>query len=62
MEGAPPKIGKSAFALQIVTFNALRDIPSLFFCLEMRPMKVIEKIIQAHSQAEILGPGEILAG
>ncbi|HOG07202.1 MAG TPA: toprim domain-containing protein [Syntrophales bacterium] len=35
---APPKIGKSTFALQIITHNALQDIPALFFCLEMRPL------------------------
>jgi replicative DNA helicase len=43
----------------MATYNALQEIPSLFFCLEMRPMKIIEKIIQCHSKAEILGPVEI---
>ena len=54
---APPKIGKSTFSLQIVTYNALQDIPSLFFCLEMRPMKIIEKIVKCHSQKD--EPGAI---
>ena len=58
---APPKIGKSTWALQITTHNALRGIPSLFFCLEMRPMKIVEKIIQCHVGVEILGPVEIEA-
>jgi len=56
---APPKIGKSTLALQIASYNALQDIPSLFFCLEMRPMKIIEKIIQCQTRTEILGPEEI---
>ena len=50
--GAPPKIGKSTFALQIAAHNALQDIPSLFFCLEMRPMKIVQKITQCHSRSE----------
>ena len=56
---APPKIGKSTLALQITTHNAMKGIPSLFFCLEMRPMKVIHKIIQAHNQSEEIGFEEI---
>jgi len=58
---APPKIGKSTWALQICAYNALLDIPSLFFCLEMRPMKIIEKIIQCHTKKESVGPEEIEA-
>lgn len=53
---APPKIGKSSLALQIITFNALQKIPSLFFCLEMRPRKVTEKVIQCQTRRE--EPGE----
>jgi twinkle protein len=56
---APPKIGKSTWALQITTYNALQGIASLFFCLEMRTMKVIKKVIQCHTKAEELGPTEI---
>ncbi len=56
---APPKIGKSTLALQIVTYNAMKGIPSLFYCLEMRPMKVIHKIIQAHTRSEGIGFEEI---
>jgi twinkle protein len=56
---APPKIGKSTLALQIVSNNALQDIPALFFCLEMRPMKVIQKITQCHIKSEEIGMMEI---
>ena len=56
---APPKIGKSTFALQIVTYNAMKGIPSLFYCLEMRPTKVIGKIVQAHNRIEDVGFEEI---
>jgi len=57
--GAPPKIGKSTFALQIITHNALQDIPALFFCLEMRPMKIIQKVTQCDNQSEGIGFAEI---
>ncbi|PKN64116.1 MAG: hypothetical protein CVU57_16205 [Deltaproteobacteria bacterium HGW-Deltaproteobacteria-15] len=53
---APPKIGKSTFALQVITHNALQGLPSLFFCLEMRPRKVTEKIIQCQTRKP--GAGE----
>lgn len=56
---APPKIGKSTLALQIVSHNALQEIPALFFCLEMRPMKVIHKITQCHVKSEEIGVMEI---
>lgn len=52
---APPKIGKSTLALQIVTHNALEDVSSLFFCLEMRPMKIIQKAVQCHNKSEGIG-------
>jgi len=56
---APPKIGKSTFALQIITHNAFQGIPSLFFCLEMQPMKVMQKIVQCRCKKEEIGPTEI---
>lgn len=56
---APPKIGKSTFASQIVSYNALHDIPGLFFCLEMRPRKITEKIIQCWTKREEPGEDEI---
>jgi len=57
--GAPPKVGKSTFALQIVTHNALQGNPALYFCLEMRPMKIIYKVMQCHNQSEEIGRAEI---
>lgn len=57
---APPKIGKSSFALQIASYNALHDIPSLFFCLEMRPMKIIEKIVKCKTGRDSIGDIEII--
>jgi hypothetical protein len=56
---APPKIGKSTWALQVASFNALEDIPSLFFCLEMRPMMLVKKIIQCQTRKEDPNLGEI---
>jgi twinkle protein len=56
---APPKIGKSTLALQIASYNSLLDIPALFFCLEMRPMKTIQKITQCHVKSEEIGRMEI---
>lgn len=56
---APPKIGKSTWALQVATHSALQGTPSLFFCLEMKPMKVIRKIIECHTKADEVGPTEI---
>lgn len=57
---APPKIGKSTFALQICTHNALQGIPTLFFCLEMRPAKIIEKVVKCQSKQEKMGDIEII--
>lgn len=56
---APPKIGKSSLALQVCAFNALENIPALFYSLEMRPMKVIEKIVKLHSETENIGAVQI---
>lgn len=47
---APPKIGKSTLALQVCTYNALQNIPSLFFCLEMPKSKIVRKIAQCHTR------------
>lgn len=56
---APPKTGKTSFALQTTTFNALQEIPGLFFCLEMRPMRIIHKIIQSETMTDSIGPDQI---
>ena len=49
--GAPPKIGKTTFALQIATYNALHQVPSLIFCLEMSPTDITGKIVQCHTRS-----------
>jgi len=56
---APPKIGKSTLALQIVSYNALQDVPALFFCLEMRSTKIIQKISQFYTKSAEIGLCEI---
>jgi hypothetical protein len=56
---ALPKIGKSTWALQSATWNALQDNPALFFCLEMRPVKIIRKVVQCYSQKAEIGQTEI---
>ena len=56
---APPKTGKTSFALQVVSFTALQDLPTLFFCLEMKPLRVVRKIVQAHTRSEEIGPAEL---
>jgi len=56
---AQPKTGKTSFSLQICTFSALQDIPSLFFCLEMRPLKIVQKIVQSETRIENIGTYQI---
>lgn len=43
---AVPKTGKTTWALDITWSNVLKNIPSLFFCLEMRTERLIRKLIQ----------------
>ena len=45
---APPKIGKTSWALNICKENTLRGDPALFYCLEMRPERLVKKVIQSH--------------
>jgi archaellum biogenesis ATPase FlaH len=50
---APPKTGKTTFCLEIARTLANRDeIPVLFYCLEMRPERLVQKIVQAQYQKE----------
>lgn len=49
---ALPKIGKSSWVLQVIAWSAFQGIPALFFCLEMRPVRVIEKVVQAYCRRE----------
>lgn len=40
------KVGKSTFALNILLdFSLKKNIPSLYYCLEMRPERIITKVI-----------------
>ena len=43
---APPKIGKTTFTLNEVLYFAKRMIPGLFYCLEMRPERLLRKVFQ----------------
>ncbi len=49
---ALPKTGKTTFCLEITRSLILRGIPALFYCLEMRPERLIRKIIQAQYRIE----------
>jgi hypothetical protein len=56
---APPKMGKTSFGLQIVSSCALKDLPSLYYCLEMRIDKLVEKLVKCETRIETTGPEEI---
>lgn len=56
---AYPKIGKTTLALEVSTFHARAGAPSLFYCLEMRPERLMRKVIQAELKKSILGPEDI---
>jgi len=56
---APPKTGKSTFALQIAAYIAFSNIPALLFCLEMRPIKLVQKVVACHNESENIGLSEI---
>ncbi len=49
---ALPKTGKTTWCLDITRNLVLNWVPSLFFCLEMRPERLIRKIIQAQYRIE----------
>ena len=50
---AIPKTGKTTFALNIAYHNAKEEIPCLFYCLEMRPERLLMKIISIALNREI---------
>lgn len=52
---AMPKTGKTTLALNISQGFAKQSVPSLFYCLEMRPERLIRKIIQAEYKKENIG-------
>jgi replicative DNA helicase len=51
---APPKTGKTSFTLNMSTALAFQQVPSLFFCLEMRPERLVKKVIQSKYRKEDL--------
>lgn len=55
---APPKIGKTTYALNEALAFARQDIPVFFYCLEMRPERLGRKLfqIEAYCTEEELTP------
>ncbi|MBF0405462.1 MAG: AAA family ATPase [Nitrospirae bacterium] len=43
---ATPKTGKTTFALNIASYNAKNGRPVLFYCLEMTPLQLAQKVIE----------------
>jgi 5S rRNA maturation endonuclease (ribonuclease M5) len=56
---APPKTGKTTWALNLTQALAFGGNPALFYCLEMRPERLIKKVLQAHYKSENLSAGQI---
>ncbi|NYT08620.1 MAG: AAA family ATPase, partial [Methanosarcinales archaeon] len=51
---APPKTGKTSWALNVSGSLAFQGIPSLFFCVEMRPERLADKLIEyKYRQAQL---------
>ena len=51
---APPGVGKTSLALQILSGITLQGIPALYFSMEMGIEALTEKICQSHSRTENL--------
>jgi twinkle protein len=58
---APPKTGKTTWALNISQTRAFHGDPILFYCLEMRPERLIKKVLQARYKSENLSADQIQA-
>ena len=58
---APPKTGKTTWALNTSQARAFGGDPVLFYCLEMRPERLIRKVLQAHYKSEYLSSEQIWA-
>ncbi len=56
---APPKTGKTTWALNICSAFAKVGTASLFYCLEMRPERLIKKHIQSEFRKEVLEADDI---
>ena len=59
MLSAPPKTGKTSFALQVSSYNVLQGIPALMYCLEMTPKRLTKKVAQSYVRNEIIGDIEL---
>lgn len=47
---AIPKTGKTSYALNEALYHSIRGNPVLFFCLEMRPERILKKVFQIQGQ------------
>jgi twinkle protein len=56
---APPKIGKTTFSLQIAWHLAFETYPVLFYCLEMRPERLVRKLIESKYRKEDIDLNDI---
>ena len=56
---APPKIGKTTFSLQIAWHLAFEVCPVLFYCLEMRPERLVRKLIESKYRKEDIDLNDI---
>lgn len=56
---APPKTGKTSWALNIACDLAFYGEPVLFYCLEMRPERLIKKAIESQYRIENLSSEDI---
>jgi 5S rRNA maturation endonuclease (ribonuclease M5) len=56
---APPKTGKTSWALNISQRRAFEGDPVLFYCLEMRPERLVRKVLQVHYKCENLTAEQI---
>jgi replicative DNA helicase len=51
---AVPKTGKTTFSLNIAHQNAKEGIPCLFYCLEMRPERLLIKVLSNELNREVI--------
>ena len=58
---APPKTGKTSWALNVSQTRAFNGDSVLFYCLEMRPERLVKKVLQARYKSENLSHEQIQA-
>ena len=56
---APPKTGKTTFALNIARHLSFQTYPVLFFCLEMRAERLVRKLIESKYRKEDIDLNDI---